>query len=132
MREGHFFISAILALGLGGCASGGSVGVCALFSEPTLSTLNSNFTPLWKPPELHPKIASKPTTKQVSAVAAVETPEPRGLSAEWWARENARLHKALVICRDCDLTTGVDITRVEKTNPTTVQPAVQVNTELLE
>jgi hypothetical protein len=131
MREVHFFIPAILALCLGGCASGANSGICARFSDPHLSTPTSNFAPLRKSPNLHHRSARKRTLTQVPAVAiaAVEAPEPRVFSAEWWARENARVNKALVICRDCEVTVGANITRVPK-NDLIFQPKVQVKTEL--
>jgi hypothetical protein len=35
------------------------------------------------------------------SAAQDDTSEPRFTSAEWWIRENARLGKAVAICRGC-------------------------------
>jgi hypothetical protein len=131
MREVHLFIPAILALCLGGCASGANTGVCARFSNTNLSTPPMKFTYFRKSSNSHHRIAGKRTLKPVSAtaVAPAETPEPRAFSTEWWARENARVNKALVICRDCVTTPAANVTQLEKTR-LIAQPTVTIKSEL--
>ena len=45
--------------------------------------------------------ASGVPTAAVQKTSDAEAPEPRPNSAEWWRRENARVGKAIVICRVC-------------------------------
>jgi hypothetical protein len=131
MRGVHFFISAVLALCLGGCASGSNSGFCSLLPDTNLSTPTIRFTDFKTLSKSHHQIARKLPSKQLSAIAVVpaEAAEPRAFSKEWWARENARVNKALVICRDCATAPVASVTELEKTR-LTAQPAVTVKSEL--
>jgi hypothetical protein len=129
MREVHFFIPAILALCLGGCASGANTGFCSLLPDTNLSTPTIKSTDFKTSSKSHHQIAMP--SKQLSAIVVVpaEAPEPRALSKEWWARENARVNRALVICRDCVTMPAANVTQLEKTR-LTAQPTVTVQSEL--
>ena len=131
MREVHFFISAILVLCLGGCASGANTGFCSLLPDTNLLTPTIKSADFETPSKSHRQIKRKLPSKQLSeiVVVPVEAPEPRAFSKEWWARENARVNKALVICRDCATAPVANVTELEKIRLTT-QPAVTVKSEL--
>jgi hypothetical protein len=131
MREVHFFIPTILALCLGGCASGANTGFCSLLPDTNLLMPPVESTHFETLPKSHHRIARKLPSKQLSAIVVVpaEAPEPRAFSKEWWARENARVNKALVICRDCATAPVANVTELEKTR-LTAQPAVTVKSEL--
>ena len=100
MRQLPFFILFALALSLGGCAS-----------SPPVCWRVSSFEPRQEfalPPHrksLRRKIVSHHrVSRQVAALPLLpkdDTPEPRPTSTEWWMRENARVGKAIIICRGC-------------------------------
>jgi hypothetical protein len=95
MRRSPFCLLLTLSLGLGGCASAPPVGVCGV---PDLQLRGE-----WAPP-MHRKLESARAnvTPQVPTTAPRnDTPEPRFTSPEWWTRENARIGKAIIICRSC-------------------------------
>jgi hypothetical protein len=116
MRHALFFIPAAFALSLAGCASSTTTGVCARVSD---SELRPEFAiARVSDLELRPEFARQPTNKsrsrqarshhnstadQASVLAQTkdDAPEPRPTSTEWWTRENARLGKAMIICRGC-------------------------------
>jgi len=103
MRQLPFFMLFVLALGLGGCASGPTTAVCARVSsfEPRPEfALPQHRKSLRRMTASHHHRVSH----QVAALPQRpkdDTPEPRPTSTEWWMRENARLGKAIIICRGC-------------------------------
>src|SRR5258707_2056703 len=101
MRQLPFFILLALALGLGGCASSPTTGVCA--RAPSFEP--GEFALLQHRKSLRSRTMSHHrTSHQVAALPKLpkdDTPEPRPTSTEWWMRENARLGKAIIICRGC-------------------------------
>ena len=117
MRQLPFLILFALALSLGGCASSPTTAVCARVSsfEP-----RPEFALPQHRKSLRRKIASHPrVSHQVTALQQLpkeDTPEPRPTSTEWWMRENARLGKAIIICRGCLPATTA--------NPSLPKPAV--------
>jgi hypothetical protein len=102
MRQLLLFILFAVALGLGGCASSPQLGVCAAVSDfmPRREFASpQRHTSLRRKTAFHPR-----PSHQVAALPKLpkdETPEPRFTSTEWWMRENARLGKAMTICRGC-------------------------------
>jgi hypothetical protein len=105
MRKLPFCLLVALALGVGGCASAPPIGFCAQVSDLRLRQE-------WAPPLHRSKIVSvrpiavahhRPVPDVVVTATATrdDTPEPRFTSTEWWMRENARLGKAMIICRGC-------------------------------
>ena len=102
MRQLPFFMLFVLALGLGGCASGPTTAVCARVSSfeprPEFALLQHHKSLRSRTTSHHRtshKVASLPQRPKD------DTPEPRPTSTEWWMRENARLGKAIIICRGC-------------------------------
>jgi hypothetical protein len=101
MRHGRSFALLVVVASLGGCASAPMTGMCARAPD-------SDFRREFSPPRtksLRRLTASyHPLSQKVAVVPAAPidvTPEPRFTSKEWWMRENARLGKAIIICRGC-------------------------------
>jgi len=101
MRKLPFFILLGLAVSLGGCASSPPPGACA--------GRVSDFCPHQVRPE-HRKLVRRMTAShdrpshQVAVLAKMpkgDSPEPRVTSNAWWLGENARLAKAITICKGC-------------------------------
>jgi hypothetical protein len=95
------FLLLCLALGLGGCASSPAPGTCG--------GRLSDFCP--HPPQLeHRKALRRTVASYVGPSHRVavlpkrpkeDIPEPRINNTAWWLEENARLRKAITICRGC-------------------------------
>ena len=103
MRQLPIFILLAVAVSLGGCASSATTGICARVSD--LDVRHEFVPPLRrsKSPR-HMTVPRHRPSHKVAALSTVtkdESPEPRPTSPEWWMRENARLGKAIIICRGC-------------------------------
>src|SRR5712671_2771794 len=102
MRQLPFFILFALALSLGGCAS--SPPVCwqvSSFEQRQEFALPPHRKSLRRKIKI---VSHHRVSRQVAALPLLpkdDTPEPRPTSTEWWMRENARLGKAIIICRGC-------------------------------
>jgi hypothetical protein len=88
-----------LAVSLGGCASSPPGGLCARIPEQDfrpqkLPTYRTRLPHLAVRHHAPPHAA--PPTETTAAM-----PEPRPTSTEWWKRENAKVGKAIIICRGC-------------------------------
>jgi hypothetical protein len=95
-----FFIPLVLTLA--GCASNPTVGMCPLISNLRYS----NYEPVQDQFRLLSRHTTPPhRVNRTAAIASLpkepDAPEPRFTSTEWWQRENARVGKAMVICRGC-------------------------------
>src|SRR5947209_1032597 len=103
MREVPLVFLLSLAVALGGCASSTTTGVCARAPDPDPARELAWPRSGKDGPEHSPRVARSKPSGEVAAVPATNdgTPEPRFTSAEWWMRENARLGRALTICRGC-------------------------------
>jgi hypothetical protein len=102
MRQLPFFMLLALAVSLGGCASSPPSGVCARIAEPDFRHQELAM-PSYRNRSL-PHMAvrhPKPSHEVLPTETTAGTPEPRPTSTEWWMRENARLGKAIIICRGC-------------------------------
>ena len=103
MRQLAFFILLAAAVSLGGCASSRPTAVCARVSEFDLRQQLSQPSH-WKKPVQKLALAHHSHSEQPTALplpVKEEVPEPKPTSAAWWMRENARLGKAIIICRGC-------------------------------
>ena len=105
-----FVILLGLAVSLGGCASSPTVGVCARVSD--FAPRQEFALPLHRKKPLRRATASHRRALDQAAVLPQlptgATTEPRFTSPEWWLRENARLGKAIIICRGCLPVTTTD------------------------
>jgi hypothetical protein len=103
MRQLPFVILLALAVSLGGCASSPTVGVCARVSD--FAPRQEFALPLHrKKPLRRAAVSHSRALDQVAVLPQLstgDTAEPRFTSPEWWLRENARLGKAIIICRGC-------------------------------
>jgi hypothetical protein len=110
MRQLPFVILLALAVSLGGCASSPTVGMCARVSD--FAPRQEFALPLHrKKPLRRPTASHRRALDQVAVLPQLptaKTPEPRFTSPEWWLRENARLGKAIIICRGCLPVTTAD------------------------
>jgi hypothetical protein len=110
MRQLPFVILLALAVSLGGCASSPTVGMCARVSD--FAPRQEFALPLHrKKPLRRPTASHRRALDQVAVLPQLptaQTPEPRFTSPEWWLRENARLGKAIIICRGCLPVTTAD------------------------
>ena len=108
MRQLSFLVLLGIAASLGGCASSPPTAMCPWVAS-------TDFRQDFIPPQTkssqpiassHSRLSHKVAvvTAQPAIVASTPedaAPEPRFTSPEWWARENARLRKVMVICSAC-------------------------------
>jgi hypothetical protein len=103
MRQLPFFILLALALSLGGCASSTTTVVYA--RAPDLGPRQEFAPPSHRNRSVRRITLSHHRPSHQVAVLPKEpkddASEPRPTSTEWWMRENARLGKAIIICRGC-------------------------------
>lgn len=100
MRQAFFLL--VTALFLEGCASS-----AAVVTRPQVFDSLSRLQPV-VPYSVKNLSANnnypKAMVRRVSVATVpkeVEASEPRFTSSEWWQRENAKLSKAMIICRGC-------------------------------
>ena len=101
MRQLPFFILLGLAVSLGGCASSLPPGGCA----GRVSDFCPHLVQAEHRKHLRRAMAShgrpSPPVAVLAKLAKEDIPEPRINSTAWWLGENARLAKAITICRWC-------------------------------
>jgi hypothetical protein len=103
MRQLPFFILLGLTVGLGGCSSSPPPGTCAGrvsdFCPHPHRLLAEHRKPLQRVTVFHGR-----PSHQIAVPGKLpkeDIPEPRINSTAWWLGENARLAKAINICRGC-------------------------------
>jgi hypothetical protein len=125
MRQLPFFLLIGLAVSLGGCASSPPPGGCA-------GRVSSDFCPHVVQAEhrmpLRRVMAAhgrpSPPVAVLARLAKKDAPEPRINSTTWWSGENARLAKAITICKGC-LPAPVEMVSAAKPGAASAKGAVQ-------
>ena len=103
MRQLLLFILLGLTVSLGGCSSTPPPGTCAGrvsdFCPNPHRILAEHRKPVQRVTAFHGRPSHQVAV--LEKLAKEDIPEPRINSTAWWSGENARLAKAITICRGC-------------------------------